>query len=215
MVVGAPHMTSQPVSSIFFSCSSLPSRTLRTPSLSIPWCCLPTSSSVCFVFFPLSLCLARWLWLGLINARHDHTMVRRSSCNQNACATSLGNSKTLPCRLSTLLREMSPSQKENRNWFAYTKKFHNFKAEFEEKKGSTDVVLWDKSLNCLAILLDWSSTNVGCSQHRFHRSTSEQTDRGRERETRERQRQTDRKTERLSKHIRWVCHSLSPITEFH
>ena len=33
--------------------------TWRTPGLSIPWCCLPTSSSVCLVFFPLSLCLAR------------------------------------------------------------------------------------------------------------------------------------------------------------
>ena len=28
----------------------------RTPGLSIPWCCLPTSSPVCVVFFPLSLC---------------------------------------------------------------------------------------------------------------------------------------------------------------
>ena len=45
-------MISQPVSSIF-PCSSLPSGTWRTPSLSIPWRCLPTSSSVCLVFFPL------------------------------------------------------------------------------------------------------------------------------------------------------------------
>ena len=58
-VVGAPQMISQPVSSIF-PCSSLPSRTWRTPGLSISWCCLPTSSSVCLVLFPLSLCLARW-----------------------------------------------------------------------------------------------------------------------------------------------------------
>ena len=60
-VVGAPQMILQPVFSIF-PCSPLPSGTWRTPGLSIPRCCLPTSSSVCFVFFPLSLCLARWFW---------------------------------------------------------------------------------------------------------------------------------------------------------
>ena len=58
-VIGAPQMISQQVSSIF-PCSPLPSGTWRTPGLSIPWCCLPTSSSVCLVFFPLSLCLAKW-----------------------------------------------------------------------------------------------------------------------------------------------------------
>ena len=56
-----PQMTSQTVSSIFF-CSSLPSGTFWTPGLSSPWCCLPTSSSVCLVFFPFSLCLAKWFW---------------------------------------------------------------------------------------------------------------------------------------------------------
>ena len=65
-------MTSQPVSSIFL-CSPLPSGTCRTPGLSIPLCCLPTSSSVCLVFFPLSICLARWFWPDLMNGRHDHT----------------------------------------------------------------------------------------------------------------------------------------------
>ena len=49
-VVGAPQMISRPVSSIF-TCSPLPSVTWRTQGLSIPWCCLPTSSSVCLVFF--------------------------------------------------------------------------------------------------------------------------------------------------------------------
>ena len=39
----------------------------------IPWCCLPTSSSVCLVFFPLSLCLARWFWPDLMNGKRDHT----------------------------------------------------------------------------------------------------------------------------------------------
>ena len=71
-VVRAPQMISQPVSSIF-PCSPLPSGTWRTPGLSIPWCCLPTCSSVCLVFFPLSLCLAKWFWLDLMNGRHDHT----------------------------------------------------------------------------------------------------------------------------------------------
>ena len=71
-VVGAPQMILQPVSSIF-PCSPLPSGTCQTPGLSIPWCCLPTSSFVGLVFFPLSLCLARWFWPDLMNGRHDHT----------------------------------------------------------------------------------------------------------------------------------------------
>ena len=49
-VVGAPQMTVQPVSSIF-PCSPLPSGTLRTAGLCIPWCFLPTSSSICLAFF--------------------------------------------------------------------------------------------------------------------------------------------------------------------
>ena len=71
-VVGAPEIISQPVSSIS-PCSPLPSGTWRTPGLSIPWCCLPTSSFVCLVFFPLSLCLAKWFWPDLMNGRHDNT----------------------------------------------------------------------------------------------------------------------------------------------
>ena len=70
--VGAPQMTSQPVFSNFL-CSPLPSGTWRTPGLSIPKCCFPTSSFACHVFFPLSLCLARWYWPDLMNGRHDHT----------------------------------------------------------------------------------------------------------------------------------------------
>ena len=58
-----------------FFCPTLPSGTWRTPGLSVPWCFLPTSFSVCLVFFPLSLCLARWLWPDLMNGRHDHTTV--------------------------------------------------------------------------------------------------------------------------------------------
>ena len=70
-VIGSPQMLSKSISSIF-PCSQLPSGTWRTPSLSIPWC-LPTSSSICLVFFPLSMCLARWIWPDLMNRRHDHT----------------------------------------------------------------------------------------------------------------------------------------------
>ena len=47
--------------------------TCRTPGLSIPWCCLPTASSVYLVFFPLSLCLAGWIWPDLMNGKRDHT----------------------------------------------------------------------------------------------------------------------------------------------
>ena len=88
-VVGAPQMILRPVSSTF-PCSPLPPGTWRTPGLSILSCCLPASSSVCLVFFPLSLCLARLFWPDLLNGRHDHTtavftIVRRSSCGQIAC----------------------------------------------------------------------------------------------------------------------------------
>ena len=58
-IVGAPQMILQLVFSIF-PFSPLPTGTCRTPGLSIPWCCLPTSSFVRLVFFPFSLCLARW-----------------------------------------------------------------------------------------------------------------------------------------------------------
>ena len=51
----------------------------QNPGLSIPWCCLPTCLSVCLVFFPLSLCLARWFWSDLMNGRHDHTTAVCSS----------------------------------------------------------------------------------------------------------------------------------------
>ena len=78
-VVGVPQMILQPVFSIF-PCSPLPSGTCRTQGLSIPLRCLPTSSFVrlvfftlCLVFFPLSLCLARWFLPDLMNGKHDHT----------------------------------------------------------------------------------------------------------------------------------------------
>ena len=54
---------------IHFPLFSLPFRTWQTPGLSIPWCCLPTSFSVCLVFFPFSLCLARWFWQDLMIGR--------------------------------------------------------------------------------------------------------------------------------------------------
>ena len=71
-VAGALQMTLQPVSSTFL-CSPLTSGTWRTQGLSIPSCCLPTSSSVCHVFFALLLCLAMWFWPDLVNGRHLHT----------------------------------------------------------------------------------------------------------------------------------------------
>ena len=86
-VVGVPQMISQPVFSIF-PYSSLPSGTLRTPGLSSPWYCLATSSSVCLVFFHLSLFLIKMV-LATSNERETwpyhcslrlFTMVRRSSC---------------------------------------------------------------------------------------------------------------------------------------
>ena len=54
-------------------CSWLPSGTWQTLGLSNTWCSLPTSSSVCLVFFLLSLCLARWFRPHIMNGRHDHT----------------------------------------------------------------------------------------------------------------------------------------------
>ena len=72
-VFGATQMISQSVSSIFLF-PRLPSGTWRTPGLSIPCCCIPTSSPAYLVFFPLSLRLARWFWPDLMmNGRHDHT----------------------------------------------------------------------------------------------------------------------------------------------
>ena len=90
-VVGAPQIISQPVSSIFF-CSPLPSWTCRTPGRSIPWCCLPTSSSVCLVFFtftePCKMVLARsyeWETWPYHCSLRLFTMVRRSLCGPIAC----------------------------------------------------------------------------------------------------------------------------------
>ena len=67
--------TTDDFSTIFFHfpCSPLPPGTWRTQGLSIPWCCLSASSSVCLVFFPLSLCLASWFWPDLMNGGLDHT----------------------------------------------------------------------------------------------------------------------------------------------
>ena len=66
-VIGAPQMISQPVFSVF-PCSPLPSGTCPTPGLSIPWCCLPISFSVCLVFFPLHCALqdgfGQTWWIG-------------------------------------------------------------------------------------------------------------------------------------------------------
>ena len=72
VVIGALEVTPQPAYSIF-PCSPLSSGTWRILCLSIPWCYLPTSFPVHLVFFPLSLCLAWWLWPDLMNRRYIHT----------------------------------------------------------------------------------------------------------------------------------------------
>ena len=56
-------------------------------------CCLPTSFSVCLVFFPLLLCLARWFWPDLMKRKtcpyhfslRLFTMVRRSLYGSIVC----------------------------------------------------------------------------------------------------------------------------------
>ena len=55
-------MISQPVSSSYV-CSPLPSATLLNSGLSISWWCLPTSSSFCLDFFPLSTSFWKHYWL--------------------------------------------------------------------------------------------------------------------------------------------------------
>ena len=57
-------------------CSPLPSGTWRTQGLPIPWCSLPSSFSVCLVFFPFSLCHERWFWPDLMNRKHVHTTLQ-------------------------------------------------------------------------------------------------------------------------------------------
>ena len=82
MVVGARQMILQPVFCIFPR-FPLPSRTCRTPSLSIPWCCLSTSSSVCLVFCPLSLWPCK-----MVLARHDEWETWPYHCSlQLVCAS--------------------------------------------------------------------------------------------------------------------------------
>ena len=71
-VVGAPQMTSLPVSCIFL-CSPLPSRIWQTPGLSIPRCCPPTSFSV--LSSPPFHCTLQDVFLpDLVNGRHVHTI---------------------------------------------------------------------------------------------------------------------------------------------
>ena len=65
-VVGALQMISQGTSFLNFS---LFSTALLDLANSRP---VPSSSSVYLVFFPLSLCLARWFWPDLMDGRHDH-----------------------------------------------------------------------------------------------------------------------------------------------
>ena len=101
-VVGAPQMISQPVSSIFL-CSSLPSGTLWTPGLSIPWCCLPIFCLPCLLppfTVPCKMVLARpderetWPYHCILRL---FTMVTRSSCGPIACWISARTSSLVTC----------------------------------------------------------------------------------------------------------------------
>ena len=47
--------------------------------------CFPTSFSGCLVFFPLSLCLAKWIWPDLMNGRHVHTTAVGVSLRWSGC----------------------------------------------------------------------------------------------------------------------------------
>ena len=73
---------------LHFPCSPLPSGTCRTPGLSILWCCLPTSSSVCLVTVPCKMVLVRpderETWPYHCSLRL-FTIGRRSLCGPNAC----------------------------------------------------------------------------------------------------------------------------------
>ena len=69
-------------STVFYSINSPNSSQLSHSVLPTPflpywsfqlYISLLSSSSVCLVFFTLSLCLARWFWPDLMNGRHDHT----------------------------------------------------------------------------------------------------------------------------------------------
>ena len=71
-VVGALQVTSQPVSPILL-CTPLTSGTWLIPGLSIPWCCLPTSSAVFLPFFSLPC--------KMILARHDEL----ETCPRSRC----------------------------------------------------------------------------------------------------------------------------------
>ena len=84
-----PSLISSPYSLQAFHCTEMYTRAATLPHLTrsllwtvaifctmqptIPWSCLPNSSSMCLVFFPLSLCLASWFWPDLMKGRHVHT----------------------------------------------------------------------------------------------------------------------------------------------
>ena len=91
-VVWAPQMISQPVSSIF-PCFPLPSGTWRTPGMSIPWCCLPTSFFCLPCLLPPFTVPFKMVLAGPDEQEmcpyhfslHLFTMVRRSLCGPISC----------------------------------------------------------------------------------------------------------------------------------
>ena len=71
-VVGAPQMTSQPVSFIF-SVLHCPLGLCELQAYPFPDVVFQPLFSVCLAFFLLSLCLAGWFWPDLTNGTHVHT----------------------------------------------------------------------------------------------------------------------------------------------
>ena len=82
-VIGAPQMTSQPISSIFCLFSTV----LRDMANFRLVYSLMLSSHLffCLVFFSLSLCLARWFWPDLMKGRHVHTTAVCVSLRWSGC----------------------------------------------------------------------------------------------------------------------------------
>ena len=87
-IISAPQMISQPVFSIFLFSTALWDHTNSRPVHSLM---VSSHLCVCLVFFPLSLCLTRWLWPDLMNWRadsmhcyqdHNHTV---SNCCEFMC----------------------------------------------------------------------------------------------------------------------------------
>ena len=107
-VVEAPQLISQPVSSTFL-CSALPCGTRRNPGLSIPWCCLPTSSSPFHFALQDGFCQTGWTGdMSIHCSLRLFTMVTRSSCSPIACWILTRSSSLVTrslCEMHSILRK--------------------------------------------------------------------------------------------------------------